>query len=93
MQNVFISNSGLVENVGTLISLDQNDMVQLLMNQAPEVDCQCGGRPFIHGGRSRFGALGVLVEQLAKDRGPSAGDFSVALNGARQKMSVCLITS
>lgn len=87
VQNVFISNSGLVENVGTLISLDQNDTVQLLMNQAlKSIASAVGGLSFTGAGVVS-GALGVLVEQLAKDRGPSAGDFSVALNGARQKMS------
>lgn len=88
IQNVFISNAGLVDNVGTIVGLDKSNVVQLLLNSALQAIAGAVGGLGFTGAGVVSGALKVLFEQLAKDKGPSAGDFSVALAEARTKMSV-----
>jgi hypothetical protein len=87
VQNVFISNAGLVDNVGALVGLDANNIVQLLLNSAMQAMAGAVGGLGFPGAGVVSGALKVLFEQLAKDKGPSAGDFSVALSQARSRMS------
>ncbi len=87
VQNVFISNAGLVDNVGTLVGLDADNIVQLLLNAALQAIAGAVGSLSFTGAGVVSGALKVVLEQLARDKGPSAGDFSVALNQARSRMS------
>lgn len=87
IQNVFISNAGLVNNVGALVGLDDNNVVQLLLNSALQAVAGAVGGAGFKGAGVVSGALKVLFQQLAKDKGPSAGDFSVALAEARTKMA------
>lgn len=87
VQNVFISNASLVDNVGALVGLDASNTVQLLLNSAMQAIAGAVGSLGFPGAGVVSGALKVLFQQLAKDKGPSAGDFSVALSEARTRMS------
>lgn len=87
VQNVFISNAGLVDTVGGLIGLDAGNTVQLLLNSAMQAIAGAVGGLGFPGAGVVSGALKVLFEQLAKDKGPSAGDFTVALGEARTKVA------
>lgn len=87
VQNVFIANAGLADNVGAIVSLDKSDTVQFLMNAAFSAMAKGVGGLGFTGAGVVSGALGVLFEQLAKDKGPSATEFTVALVEARNKMA------
>jgi hypothetical protein len=87
VQNVFISNAGLADTVGGLIGLDASNTVQLLLNSSLQGIAGAVGGLGFPGAGVVSGALKVLFEQLAKDKGPSAGDFTVALGQARNKMA------
>jgi hypothetical protein len=87
VQNVFISNAGMVDNVGALVGLDKDDVAQFLLNQAFQAIASGVGGLSFTGAGVVGGALSVLFQQLAKDRGPSAGDFTVTLADARRRMS------
>jgi len=92
VQNVFISNAGLVDNVATIIALDRNDVVQFLLNKAFSAMASAVGGLGFPGAGVVSGALTALFTQLAKDKGPSAGDFSVTVAEARSKMSALFDT-
>lgn len=87
VQNVFISNAGLVDNVGAIVGLDKSNVVQIFLNSALQAAAGAVGSLSFKGAGVVSGALKVLFEQLAKDKGPNAGDFSVALAEARTKIS------
>ncbi len=87
VQNVFISNAGLVDNVGAIVGLDKSNVIQLLLNAALQsIAGAVGGLKFTGAGVVS-GALKVLFQQLAADKGPSVGNFNVALAEARTKVS------
>lgn len=92
VQNVFIANVGMVDNVGALVQLDADNVIQLLLNSAMQAMAGAVGSLTFPGAGVVSGALTILFQQLAKDKGPNAGDFSVALREARMKMSA-LFTS
>ncbi len=87
VQNVFISNAGLVDNVGAIVGLDKSNVVQLLLNSAMQAAAGAVGGLSFPGAGVVSGALKVLFQQLAADKGPNAGNFNVALSEARTKVS------
>jgi hypothetical protein len=92
VQNVFISNAGLVDNVATIIALDRDDMVQFVLNKAFSAMAGAVGGLGFPGAGVVSGALSALFTQLAKDKGPSASEFSVTVAEARSKMSALFDT-
>lgn len=87
VQTVFIGNAGMVDNVGALVQLDADDVVQLVLHGAMQAVAGAVGSVPVPGSGVVSGALSVLFEQMAKDKGPGIGDFSVALCDARRAMT------
>ncbi len=87
VQNVFIANAGLVDNVRDIIDMDGNTSVTIFLSRALEAMVSAVSNLKFTGSGAVTGALKIFVQQLTSDKRPNPIDFTLAVGAARDRMA------